>query len=97
MASGATTADACSASFRGNCGAANIRRTIRTAFDSANPFIDPATVERDSEWIAGVVLDMPVTKTFGMSTTIEFDHTDSTLPNYRQNNLTTMIGPTARF
>jgi hypothetical protein len=72
-------------------------RFVRTAFDAANPFIDPTTVERDSEWITGVVLDMPVTKTFGISTTIEYDHTDSTLPNYTQNNLTIMVGPTARF
>jgi hypothetical protein len=72
-------------------------RFVRTAFDSANPFIDPTTVEHDSEWITGFVLDMPVTRTFGISTTIEYDHTDSTLPNYRQNNLTTMVGPTARF
>jgi hypothetical protein len=72
-------------------------RFVRTSFDSANPFIDPTTVERDSEWMTGVVLDMPVTKTFGVSTTFEYDHTDSTLPNYRQNNLTVTLGPTARF
>jgi hypothetical protein len=72
-------------------------RYIRTAFDSANPFIDPTTVRRDNEWSTGVVVDMPLTKTFGVSTIIEYDHTDSTLPNYRQDNLSAMVGPTARF
>jgi hypothetical protein len=72
-------------------------RAIRTTFDAANPFIDPTTVRRDNEWIGGVAVDMPLTKTFGISTIIQYDRTDSTLPNYRQDNLSAMIGPTARF
>ena len=66
-------------------------------FDAANPFIDPLTVRRDNEWIAGISLDMPLTKTFGISTIIQYDRTNSTLPNYRQDNLSAMVGPTARF
>ena len=85
------------ASISRNWSVSTYARFVRTEFDSANPFIDAATVERDSEWITGVVLDMPLTKTFGISTAIEYDHTDSTLPNYRQNNLSVMAGPTARF
>jgi Tetratricopeptide repeat len=72
-------------------------RLIRTAFDAANPFIDPTTVRRDNEWITGIAVDMPLTKTFGISTIIQYDHTDSTLPNYGQDNLSVMVGPTARF
>jgi hypothetical protein len=72
-------------------------RLILSDFDASNPFIDPATVRRDNEEVAGVILDMPVTKTFGISTTVEYDHTGSTLPNYRQNNLSVMFGPSARF
>jgi hypothetical protein len=72
-------------------------RYVRTGFDAANPFIDPTIVRHDNEWIAGVVLDTPLTKTFGISTTIQYDRTDSTLPNYRQDNISAMIGPTARF
>jgi hypothetical protein len=54
-------------------------------------------VRRDNEWIGGIAVDMPLTKTFGISTIIQYDRTDSTLPNYRQDNLSAMIGPTARF
>jgi hypothetical protein len=72
-------------------------RLIRTEFNAPNPAIDPAVAQRDTEWIAGVMLDTPLTKTFGLSTVLQYDHTDSTLPNYRQNNFSAMFGPTARF
>jgi hypothetical protein len=70
---------------------------IRTTFAAANPFIDPTIVRRDNEWIGGISLDMPPTKTFEISTIIQYDHTGSTLPNYRQDNMSAMFGPTARF
>jgi Tetratricopeptide repeat len=72
-------------------------RLIRTSFDAANPFIDPTIVRSDNEWISGISLNMPLTKTFGISTVIQYDHTGSTLPNYQQDNLSVMLGPTARF
>jgi hypothetical protein len=72
-------------------------RLIRTEFNAPNPAIDPAVAQRDTEWIGGVMLDTPLTKTFGLSTVVQYDHTDSTLPNYRQNNFSAMFGPTARF
>jgi hypothetical protein len=72
-------------------------RIIRTSFDAANPYIDPAIVRADTEFVAGVVLSTPITQNFGISTTIEFDYTDSTLTNYRQQNFSILTGPTARF
>jgi hypothetical protein len=72
-------------------------RLIRTSFNAANPFIDPTIVRSDNEWISGISLNMPLTKTFGISTVIQYDHTGSTLPNYQQDNLSVMLGPTARF
>jgi predicted RNA-binding protein with PUA-like domain len=72
-------------------------RFISTRFDAANPFIDPATVRRDNEWITGVVFDTPLTRTFGLSTIVQYDKVSSTLPNFRQDNLSVMFGPTARF
>jgi hypothetical protein len=86
-----------SSSISHNWSVSPFARLIRTTFDAANPYIDPTTVRRDNEWIAGISLDMPLTKTFGISTIIQYDHTDSTLPNYRQDNLSAMVGPTARF
>lgn len=80
-----------------NWSIAPFARYIRTEFDAANPFIDPLTTRRDTEWIAGVVVDTPLTKTFGLSTVVQYDKVGSTLPNYRQDNLSIMFGPTARF
>jgi hypothetical protein len=80
-----------------NWSIAPFARYIRTEFDAANPFIDPLTTRRDTEWIAGVVVDTPLTKTFGLSTVVQYDKVGSTLPNYRQDNLSVMFGPTARF
>lgn len=72
-------------------------RLVRTSFDAPNPFIDPATTNAVNEWVAGVVLDTPLTASFGIATTIQYDRSYSPLPNYRQNNLSILIGPTARF
>ena len=72
-------------------------RLVRTSFDAPNPFIDPATTNTVNEGVAGIVLDTPITASFGIATTIQYDRSYSPLPNYRQNNLSILIGPTARF
>jgi hypothetical protein len=72
-------------------------RLIETGFDAPNPAIDPIVTQRDTEWIAGLILEAPLTKTFGVSTVVQYDRTNSTLPNFRQNNFSAMFGPTARF
>jgi hypothetical protein len=72
-------------------------RLIRTSFDAPNPFIDPATTNAVNEWVAGISLDTPITTSFGIATTIQYDRSYSPLPNYRQNNLSILAGPTARF
>jgi len=68
-----------------------------TKFDAANPFIDPFTVRQDDQWSVGAILNAPVTQTFGVSATIQYDHNSSTVQNYRLNNFSVMAGPTARF
>jgi hypothetical protein len=70
---------------------------IQTDFDAPNPFIDPLVTRSDSQWIAGLVFDTPITRTFGVKTVAQYDTVDSTLPNYRQHNYSVMSGPTARF
>jgi len=72
-------------------------RYIETDFDAPNPFIDPAVKRSDQQWIAGVIFDMPITRWFGLSTTFQYDVTNSSLPNYRQHNYSVLAGPTARF
>jgi hypothetical protein len=68
-----------------------------TRFDAANPFIDPLNVRHDQWWSTGAIFNAPITKTFGISTAIQYDRTNSTVLNYRLNNLSVMAGPTARF
>jgi hypothetical protein len=68
-----------------------------TKFDAANPNIDPTTVRRDNQWSAGAILNTPITKAIGFTTTLQYDRTNSTLPNYRLNNFSVIAGPTFRF
>jgi hypothetical protein len=70
---------------------------VETKFDAANPFIDPTIVRRDNEWTVGGIFNAAITKDFGVSTAVEYSNTLSTLPNYRMNNFSVMVGPTARF
>jgi tetratricopeptide (TPR) repeat protein len=70
---------------------------IRTEFDAANPFIDPVVVRRDRQWIAGAMFNAPISRTFGVSATVQYDKVESTIKNYTQDNLSVMVGPTARF
>lgn len=72
-------------------------RYLQTNFDAADPFIDPAIVRTDDEWVVGATLNAPITNSFGVSATLQYDRTNSTLPNYRQDNFSVMSGPTARF
>ena len=72
-------------------------RYIRTAFDAANPYIDPNVAQLDNEWTGGVVLTAPLDGTFGLSATVQYDYTASTLPNYELRDFSVMAGPTARF
>jgi hypothetical protein len=72
-------------------------RMVRTEFDAANPTIDPAIVRRDTQWVAGVVFDTPINRTFGFATTVQYDWTDSNIATYRQENFSILSGPTVRF
>jgi len=72
-------------------------RIVKTGFDAANPYIDPMVGRADTEWVVGLVLSTPITQTFGISTTLEYDHTESTIINYKQQNFSILSGPTARF
>jgi tetratricopeptide (TPR) repeat protein len=70
---------------------------LHTDYEGPNPFIDPARTRRDREWRAGATLDAPITGSFGVSATVQYGRVDSNLPNFRYDNLTVVVGPTARF
>jgi hypothetical protein len=70
---------------------------LRTDYDGPNPFIDAAVTRRDREWRVGATLDAPITGDFAVSATVQYGRVDSNLPNFRYDNLTVVVGPTARF
>jgi hypothetical protein len=70
---------------------------ITTDFDAANPFIDALVVRRDRQWIVGAQFNAPIAKGFGVTATVQYDKVESNIRNYTQDNLSVMIGPTARF
>lgn len=80
-----------------NWSVAPFARYVETRFDAANPFIDPLTLRRDSQWSVGALFDAPITSYLGVSVAVQYDKTNSTLPNYRLDNFSVMFGPTARF
>jgi hypothetical protein len=45
----------------------------------------------------GALFNAPITRNFGLSAAVQYDKTDSSLPNYRLDNFSVMFGPTARF
>jgi hypothetical protein len=44
-----------------------------------------------------VLLDAPITEVLGVSAAVQYSRNDSNIPNYRSDNLSFIIGPTARF
>ena len=72
-------------------------RLIDTRFEMPNPIIDARVRRRDDEWRVGAQLDAPLTATLGVSALAQYAKTSSNLPNYRTDNWSFAIGPTARF
>lgn len=72
-------------------------RLIRTELDAPNPVVDPNIAELDREWIAGAVFNTPLWRNIAFTTTVQYDKTASSLPNFSQRNFSVMAGPSARF
>lgn len=80
-----------------NWSVAPFARYLSTQFDAANPSINAAVIRHDKQFTTGVLFNAPVTPVFGFSAAIQYDKTDSNIPNYALNNFSVMAGPTARF
>jgi len=72
-------------------------RFTHLAFDRANPLVNPFVARRDAAWIYGMMLDAPVTNTFGFAGNLEFARNDSNIPNFKTQNVSVSFGPTAKF
>ncbi|MCC3244306.1 hypothetical protein LG047_03035 [Methylocystis sp. WRRC1] len=72
-------------------------RFTHLAFDMANPLVNPFVARRDAAWIYGMMLDAPVTDTFGFAGNLEFARNDSNIPNFKTQNVSVSFGPTAKF
>ncbi|MGD9542439.1 MAG: hypothetical protein AB7V61_16095, partial [Methylocystis sp.] len=72
-------------------------RFTHLAFDAANLLINPFTARRDNVWIGGLLVDLPVSATFGFAGNAEFARNDSNIQNFKTENLSVSFGPTAKF
>lgn len=72
-------------------------RYMNVDFTHPDPVVDPLIKRNDTLWRAGLQLDMPMTKYFGVSTNVQYTRNDSTFRNFRASSWSFMIGPTARF
>lgn len=72
-------------------------RFTHLAFDAPNFLVNPLVARRDSAWIEGIMLDAPITATFGFTGNLEFARNDSNLPNFKTQNVSVTFGPTAKF
>lgn len=72
-------------------------RFTQLSFDSANFLVSPWVARRDVAWIEGIMLDAPITETFGFNGQLEFARNDSNLTNFKTNNVSVTFGPTAKF
>jgi len=68
-----------------------------TDYREANPLVDPDVKRQDRERFVGLALDAQVYKSFGLGLRVQYSSTDSTLPNFRTDNLSVSAGPTFRF
>jgi len=69
----------------------------RTAYDAANPSVDPAVRRKDREWRVGTKLNLPLWTNGGLGLLVQYTTTRSNLPNFRMRNLAVTVGPTVRF
>jgi hypothetical protein len=72
-------------------------RLMWASFDAPDPAVNPAVTRRDFDYRAGVLVDMPVAANFGFAGMLQYERTNSNLPNFRTNDLSVLLGPTARF
>ncbi|MBL1258273.1 tetratricopeptide repeat protein [Methylocystis sp. Sn-Cys] len=72
-------------------------RFTSLAFDTANLLVNPFVARHDSAWNYGLMLDAPITETFGFAGNLEFMRNDSNLPNFKTQNVSVSFGPTAKF
>ena len=68
-----------------------------TDYREPNPLVDPDVKRQDRERFVGLALDAQVYKSFGLGLRVQYSSTNSTLPNFRTDNLSVSAGPTFRF
>lgn len=67
------------------------------SFDAPDPAVNPYVRRCDFAYYGGVMLDMPITATLGLSGMAQYARTNSNLPNFTTDDITVLFGPTARF
>jgi hypothetical protein len=68
-----------------------------TDYEDPNPLVDPNIRREDQEWRVGAALDVPVYQNIGFGVQVIYSETESSLRNFRNDNLAVSFGPTVRF
>jgi hypothetical protein len=68
-----------------------------TPYKEPDPIVDPSITRLDRQWRVGATLDMIFYQNVGFAMQVQYLRTDSTVSNYRTNDLIVSGGPTIRF
>lgn len=66
-------------------------------FDAPDGAVNPNVRRSDFAYYGGILLDMPISANFGLSGMVQYARTNSNLPNFTNDDVTVLFGPTARF
>jgi hypothetical protein len=72
-------------------------RVMWASFDAPDPVVNPAVTRQDFDYHAGFLVDLPMNANFGISGMLQYERVNSNLPNFRFNDFSVLLGPTARF
>jgi tetratricopeptide (TPR) repeat protein len=68
-----------------------------TDYGAPNPLVDPNVTRQDHERYVGLAVDTQLYGNFGLGIRVQYSRTDSSLPNFRTDDLSVSLGPTFRF
>jgi hypothetical protein len=68
-----------------------------TNYREPDPLVNPTITRQDRQLRVGATLDMTFLENWGLQAQVEYFDTQSTLPNFRNNDFVVSAGPTARF
>jgi hypothetical protein len=66
-------------------------------YDAADPFIAPFTTAHTTEWRAGLSLEVPIWRQFGLASLLQYRNATSNVAAFSYRDLSVSAGPLIRF